>query len=146
MLPVDSRGERKYIGSMFTLAPLSVTGIGSVPYQDPKEAVGLILEHLKEMPFWPQLVRRGFREEMVGRKKPIERPSVMVFIQDIRYPFGQSAFLLWPDAHINFLAKWFELFVYVLPLGFPMVVKQPLVLSHPAALAAGEHQTINLGC
>lgn len=52
---------------MFTLAPLSVTGIGSVPYQDPKEAVGLILEHLKEMPFWPQLVRRGFREEMVAQ-------------------------------------------------------------------------------
>lgn len=52
---------------MKTLAPLTVTGIGSVPYTDPEESVALILEHLPEMPFWPQLVRLGFREEMVAQ-------------------------------------------------------------------------------
>lgn len=52
---------------MLNLALLAVTGIGSVPFQDPPEAVALILEHLPEMPFWPQLVRRGFREEMVAQ-------------------------------------------------------------------------------
>jgi methionine synthase II (cobalamin-independent) len=64
---VDSRGESKYIGNMLNLAPLAVTGIGSVPYQDPQEAVALILEYLPEMPFWPQLVRRSFQEEMVAQ-------------------------------------------------------------------------------
>ncbi len=52
---------------MLNLPPLTVTGIGSVPYQDPREAVALILEHLPEMPFWPQLVQRSFQEEMVAQ-------------------------------------------------------------------------------
>jgi hypothetical protein len=52
---------------MTTLAPLAATGIGSVPYKDPQEAVALILENFPEIPFWPQLVRLGFREEMVAQ-------------------------------------------------------------------------------
>jgi methionine synthase II (cobalamin-independent) len=52
---------------MKTLAPLAATGIGSVPYQDPKDAVALILKYFPEIPFWPQLVRLGFREEMVAQ-------------------------------------------------------------------------------
>lgn len=52
---------------MLNLPPLSVTGIGSVPYQDHQEAVALILKHLPEMPFWPQLVRQSFQEEMVAQ-------------------------------------------------------------------------------
>jgi hypothetical protein len=52
---------------MMTLAPLAATAIGSVPYEDPQEAVALILRHLPEVPFWPQFVRLGFREEMVAQ-------------------------------------------------------------------------------
>jgi hypothetical protein len=52
---------------MKTLAPLAATGIGSVPYQDAEEAVALILKYFPEIPFWPQLVRLGFREEMVAQ-------------------------------------------------------------------------------
>ena len=52
---------------MTTLAPLSVTGIGSVPYNDPEEAVSLVLRHLPELPYWPQLVRLSFLEEMVAQ-------------------------------------------------------------------------------
>ena len=52
---------------MKTLSPLAITGIGSVPYGDPQEAVSLILKHFPEIPFWPQLVRLGFREEMVAQ-------------------------------------------------------------------------------
>jgi hypothetical protein len=52
---------------MTTIAPLTVTGIGSVPYEDPREAVAVILKNSPEMPFWPQLVRLGFREEMVAQ-------------------------------------------------------------------------------
>jgi hypothetical protein len=64
---VDRKGERDYIVGMMTPAPLTVTGIGSVPFGDPQEAVALILQHFPEMPFWPQLVRLGFREEMVAQ-------------------------------------------------------------------------------
>jgi hypothetical protein len=64
---VDRQGEREYIGPMIKPAPLTVTGIGSVPYGDSREAVTLILEHSPEMPFWPQMVRLGFREEMVAQ-------------------------------------------------------------------------------
>ena len=41
------------------------TGIGSLPLDDPAEAVDLVVSHLPEIPFWPQLPRRGFREQMV---------------------------------------------------------------------------------
>jgi methionine synthase II (cobalamin-independent) len=41
------------------------TGIGSFPLDDPEEAFSLILENLPEIPFWPQLPKRGFQEQMV---------------------------------------------------------------------------------
>lgn len=47
--------------------PLAATGIGSVPFTDPEEAVALVLKHLPEVPFWPQLVRLGFQEDMVAQ-------------------------------------------------------------------------------
>jgi methionine synthase II (cobalamin-independent) len=50
---------------MNSFPPLAATGIGSVPFTSVREAVALILEHLPEIPFWPQLVRLGYREEMV---------------------------------------------------------------------------------
>jgi methionine synthase II (cobalamin-independent) len=40
------------------------TGIGSLPLSDPGEAVALARRHLPEVPFWPQLPRRGFHEHM----------------------------------------------------------------------------------
>jgi len=49
---------------MAPLAPLTATGIGSVPFTDTVQAVALILESLPQMPFWPQMVRLGYREEM----------------------------------------------------------------------------------
>jgi hypothetical protein len=52
---------------MLNLPPLTVTGIGSVPYRDHQETVALILKYLPEMPFWPQLVQQSFREEMVAQ-------------------------------------------------------------------------------
>ncbi|MGQ9689428.1 MAG: hypothetical protein ACUVXF_11680 [Desulfobaccales bacterium] len=52
---------------MIKPAPLTVTGIGSVPFEDPEEAVNLILANSPELPFWPQMVRLGFREEMVAQ-------------------------------------------------------------------------------
>jgi hypothetical protein len=40
------------------------TGIGSMPFDDPAEAVGLSLRSLPEAPFWPQLPKLGLREQM----------------------------------------------------------------------------------
>jgi methionine synthase II (cobalamin-independent) len=46
---------------------MAATGIGSVPFTDPEEAVSLILEAMPRMPYWPQMVRLGFREEMTAQ-------------------------------------------------------------------------------
>ncbi len=49
------------------LTPMAATGVGSVPFTDPEEAVSLILEAMPRMPYWPQMVRLGFREEMTAQ-------------------------------------------------------------------------------
>ncbi|HEY3314067.1 MAG TPA: methionine synthase [Bacillota bacterium] len=40
------------------------TGIGSLPFRDPEEACRFILDRLPELPFWPQLPKRGPSENM----------------------------------------------------------------------------------
>ncbi len=40
------------------------TGIGSVPFTDPKTACRVICDNFKDIPFWPQLPKRSFLENM----------------------------------------------------------------------------------
>ncbi len=40
------------------------TAIGSMPHTDPSEACLQVLKYLKEIPVWPQLPRRSFKENM----------------------------------------------------------------------------------
>jgi hypothetical protein len=40
------------------------TAIGSLPHTDPEAACRLVLDYLPEIPVWPQLPRRGFRESI----------------------------------------------------------------------------------
>jgi len=40
------------------------TGIGSLPFKTPDEALSVIFDNLKTIPFWPQLPRRSFLESM----------------------------------------------------------------------------------
>jgi methionine synthase II (cobalamin-independent) len=40
------------------------TIIGSMPHTDPKAACAQVLKYLKELPAWPQLPRRSFKENM----------------------------------------------------------------------------------
>ncbi len=40
------------------------TIIGSMPHTDPAEACSLVTRYLKDIPVWPQLPRRSFRENM----------------------------------------------------------------------------------
>jgi len=54
-------------------APLpfgSTTAIGSLPHTDAKEAVRFIRESGCDIPFWPQLPKRDFREGMVPQYAP----------------------------------------------------------------------------
>ncbi|MDI6727515.1 MAG: hypothetical protein QMD44_01145 [Thermodesulfovibrionales bacterium] len=44
--------------------PFSTTGIGSLPHRNPEEACELILRTF-DIPFWPQLPKRSFRESMI---------------------------------------------------------------------------------
>lgn len=40
------------------------TGIGSVPFADAKAAVKLIFDNFRDIPFWPQLPKRSYLENM----------------------------------------------------------------------------------
>ncbi len=52
---------------MKALPALAVTGIGSVPFLDTHEAVGLILANMTQIPYWPQMPQKGFQEDMVSQ-------------------------------------------------------------------------------
>jgi methionine synthase II (cobalamin-independent) len=41
------------------------TGIGSLPHEDAARAVDLVFKYVQNIPFWPQLPRRDFREGML---------------------------------------------------------------------------------
>ena len=43
------------------------TGVGSLPYSNPQDALRRILSTFPEIPFWPQLPRRDFRENMYAQ-------------------------------------------------------------------------------
>lgn len=43
------------------------TAIGSMPHTDPDAACAQVVKYLKEIPCWPQLPRRGFRENMYAQ-------------------------------------------------------------------------------
>jgi hypothetical protein len=41
--------------------------VGSLPYEDPEQAIRLVLRCTPEIPAWPQLPRRSFRENMYAQ-------------------------------------------------------------------------------
>ena len=43
------------------------TAIGSMPHKDPKTACALVVKYLPEIPFWPQLPKRSFLENMYAQ-------------------------------------------------------------------------------
>jgi methionine synthase II (cobalamin-independent) len=44
-----------------------ITAIGSMPHTDPKAACSEVLRYLKDIPAWPQLPGRSFREDMCAQ-------------------------------------------------------------------------------
>jgi hypothetical protein len=49
---------------MTTIKPFTATAIGSLPHVSPDEAIGIVLQSIPDCPIWPQLPKRGFREQM----------------------------------------------------------------------------------
>ena len=43
------------------------TGIGSVPFKDPKTACDMIFDDFPSIPFWPQISRRSYLENMYAQ-------------------------------------------------------------------------------
>ena len=43
------------------------TIIGSMPHTDPVKACSLVAEYLKDIPAWPQLPKRSFKESMCAQ-------------------------------------------------------------------------------
>jgi hypothetical protein len=52
------------------LKPFSATGIGSVPFLSAEQACAEILSHGSLIPFWPQLVQKDPREDMILQYSP----------------------------------------------------------------------------
>jgi hypothetical protein len=46
---------------------MATTGVGSLPFRQPSEAVTFVLERGPDIPFWPQLPQRAFAEGMVAQ-------------------------------------------------------------------------------
>lgn len=50
---------------MTTFSPRALaTGVGSLPHPEVSDALRVVFENFKAVPFWPQLPRRDFRENM----------------------------------------------------------------------------------
>jgi methionine synthase II (cobalamin-independent) len=52
------------------LKPFSATGIGSVPFLSTEQACNEIISHESLIPFWPQLVQKDPREDMILQYSP----------------------------------------------------------------------------
>ena len=53
-----------YAGRILSNLTLKATAVGSLPHKDAKEAIGLIFDTFKEIPFWPQLANVDRHEDM----------------------------------------------------------------------------------
>jgi len=63
-----------------------LTGIGSLPYTDPGEALTLIFDNMPEIPHWPQMPRRGPKEGFVFQfLTPLVRTGLIKIAGDRAY-------------------------------------------------------------
>ncbi len=53
------------------------TGVGSLPHTNPQRALELILRNFAQLPYWPQLPKRDFRENMYAEFSQ-DLPSVQI--------------------------------------------------------------------
>lgn len=81
------------------------TGVGSLPYLEPEQALPLIFSHLPQIPHWPQLPRRGGAEGFVFQfLNPLLTAGLLV-MEDGRAVFddGHPA---WPERLTDFYTTY----------------------------------------
>lgn len=66
------------------------TGIGSLPYLEPSKAVDSIFANMLEIPFWPQLPKKGVMEGMIGQFSE-SLPALRYNMTKERYYFDTSS-------------------------------------------------------
>ncbi len=75
------------------------TGVGSLPHTSSKEACDLLLDNLKEIPFWPQLSNLSFKESMYAQfiynlpGAVIDEEGKRVYVDTSREPENMEDFL-----------------------------------------------------
>jgi hypothetical protein len=104
------------------------TGIGSMPLTEPTAAVDFVLEAFQDLPFWPQLPRRVFRENMYVQYSE-HLPGVVVDDEEerIRIDLGND----WLEKAEAFYALFLEENAECFALG--------------PAYAAGLHELLHRG-
>ncbi|OAT81818.1 hypothetical protein [Desulfotomaculum copahuensis] len=81
------------------------TGIGSLPYLEPGQALPLIFSHLPQIPHWPQLPRRGGREGFVFQFLNPLLAAGLLSIEDGRAFFDDSH-PAWPERLTDFYTTY----------------------------------------
>ena len=77
------------------------TGIGSLPFTDPDQAIKLIRRYLPVIPHWPQMPRRGMEEHFVFQfLQPLVEAGLLV-AKNHTYFFDTSQ-PCWPDCLTEF--------------------------------------------
>lgn len=99
---------------MFLLEKNFATGIGSLPYLDPKEAVDFVLSCFKgDIAFWPQLPKKSFLESMMvqfSEKLPgvaVDLKNKNIFVDTKKSSFArevEECFQNYLDGNLDYFA------------------------------------------
>ena len=104
------------------------TGIGSTPHSDPATAVDFVLDTFADVPYWPQLPRRTFRENMYVQYSE-HMPGVLIddAAERIQVDLGED----WLEKAEGFYAHFLE--------------EDPAPFAPSPEYAAGLHEMLGRG-
>ena len=91
---------------------LATTGIGSVPFSNPDEGVSFLLNAGLSMPFWPQLPKRSFCDEMI--------PQYSEGMPCVRVEPEQERIQFYPEHRAVELEEFYTKFLAEDPSLFPI--------------------------
>ncbi|MBS3977647.1 MAG: hypothetical protein KGZ75_13180 [Syntrophomonadaceae bacterium] len=82
--------------------PLAACGIGSLPYQEPEQAIELIARYLPEIPHWPQLPKRGHQEHFINQNLFILKKIALLAEENGSSPRMDPEAPGWVDGIVEF--------------------------------------------